>query len=89
MTNSYSKPITILKLEELNEKLLIETNNDLDYFLGVYIDFNMEGYDNITPLDSIVFASTGADGDHFAFDTINGSIEDLEEAPNSADGFTR
>ncbi|MBB6632616.1 hypothetical protein [Cohnella thailandensis] len=81
MKNTYIQPETFIKLKELDRALINETKNSLYDFIGINLRFNGFKYDEITPDDCIVFASTGTDGDHFAFDTKEGTIDNLEEAP--------
>jgi hypothetical protein len=81
MANSFIPPETYIKLQKLDQELINETGESLDDYIGIHLKFNGFRYDEITPDDSIVFASTGANGDHFAFDTKKGTVNNLEEAP--------
>ncbi|WP_415839662.1 hypothetical protein [Paenibacillus tarimensis] len=69
---------TLYKLDrELSEK----TGESLYDYLGIYIRREPGFAYDCTPDDAVVFGHTGADGDHFAFSTGEGSIINLDEAP--------
>jgi len=77
----YEIPETLKIILALKDQLLVEANINLEDYLGFHVRFNDRFRYACTPEDAIIFAWTGADGDHFAFDTKNGTIENLEEAP--------
>ncbi|MCF2946022.1 hypothetical protein [Paenibacillus tarimensis] len=58
-----------------------KTGESLYDYLGIYIRREPGFAYDCTPDDAVVFGHTGADGDHFAFSTGEGSIINLDEAP--------
>ena len=72
---------TIISLIHLDDELRKEYNLSLGYYIGIDICREEGSNYNCTPKDAIVFAFTGMGGDHFAFDTKNGTIKDLDKAP--------
>ncbi|SFL30954.1 hypothetical protein SAMN03159341_1055 [Paenibacillus sp. 1_12] len=81
--NHYQIPPTLKKLKALDNNLQEQYQSNLDDYLGFKLIDRDEEDDyryHCTPSDAIVFATTGMDGDHFSFNTINGTIENLEEA---------
>ncbi|KEQ25880.1 hypothetical protein [Paenibacillus tyrfis] len=72
---------TINSLIHLDDELRKEYNLPLGYYVGIDICREEGSKYHCTPDDAIVFAFTGMGGDHFAFDTKNGRIEDLDAAP--------
>ncbi|GMX64990.1 hypothetical protein Elgi_42600 [Paenibacillus elgii] len=72
---------TIHCLIHLDDELRKEHNLSLGHYIGIDICREEGSKYHCTPDDAIVFAFTGMGGDHFAFDTKNGRIADLEAAP--------
>ncbi|KZE73344.1 hypothetical protein AV654_32795 [Paenibacillus elgii] len=72
---------TINCLIHLDDELRKENNLSLGHYIGIDICREEGSKYDCTPDDAIVFAFTGMGGDHFAFDTKNGRIEDLDAAP--------
>lgn len=75
---SYSIPVEVFKLIELEEKLKKEGQSlDTIGFMPITHHFSY----HITPPDFIPFAHTGGNGIHFGFLTDFGKNKDLNEAP--------
>ncbi|WP_139074723.1 hypothetical protein [Paenibacillus elgii] len=72
---------TVHCLIHLDDELRKEYNLSLGHYIGIDICREEGSKYDCTPDDAIIFAFTGMGGDHFAFDTKNGSIEDLDTAP--------
>lgn len=81
MIREYKKPETLNLLFEINKELDAVNGKNLDYYIGIRLDFSRNDNYECTPPDAIVFAWTGMDGDHFAFLTKDDTVMDLEEAP--------
>ncbi|NOU89661.1 hypothetical protein GC102_28510 [Paenibacillus sp. LMG 31460] len=81
MIRGYDLPETLSRLFVIDDELYNNYGSKLVDYLGIYLDFIDDfGYE-CTPQDAIVFARTGADGDHFAFLTKQDTVFTLEEAP--------
>lgn len=66
----------------LDASLKEDNDSSLDDYLGIQLtDYDESSRYECTPQESIVFASTGVDGDHFAFITSPGIEINLDEAP--------
>ncbi|UPK42746.1 hypothetical protein [Paenibacillus pabuli] len=82
MEMNYEMPRSLINIVRIDKELRERHNGTFQDYVGFYISFNNnDDRYYCTPDDAIVFGRTGADGDHFAFLTFNGSISDLEEAP--------
>jgi hypothetical protein len=75
-------PESLERIVRIDKELREQHAGTFQDYVGFYISFNNDDDRYYcTPDDAIIFGRTGADGDHFAFFTFNGSIIDLEEAP--------
>jgi hypothetical protein len=84
MISNYQIPETLKKLKTLDNILQEQYQSSLDDYLGFNLIDQDEEEDfryDCTPVDALVFATTGMGGDHFVFNTKKGTIENLEEAP--------
>jgi len=71
---NYSKPSLLEKME------VVEREKGY-YWPNIGFELGSSQHYGCTPLDAIVFATTGGAGHHFAFLTDFGRIESLDEAP--------
>lgn len=82
MKINYEMPESLEHIVRIDKELREQHAGTFQDYVGFYISFNNDDDRYYcTPDDAIIFGRTGADGDHFAFFTFNGSISDLEEAP--------
>ncbi|MGC5774164.1 hypothetical protein [Paenibacillus pabuli] len=82
MKKNYEMPESLADIVRIDRELREQHVGTFQDYVGFYIRFNSDDDRYYcTPNDAVIFGGTGADGDHFAFFTFNGSIRDLEEAP--------
>ncbi|RUS47935.1 hypothetical protein [Cohnella sp. AR92] len=81
MSRLYAEPKALKVLTQIDKELQ-EQNSSLEEYMGLILSFNNDEdrYD-CTPDDAIILGRTGVDGDHFAFLTKSGAVDDLEDAP--------
>lgn len=86
MSRGYEVPVTVCLLFEVEKELQHTYGRSLWESMGLSF---LTRYEQVledqsywcTPLDAVIFARTGSNGDHFVFLTGEGEIENLEEAP--------